>query len=223
MTRIALLAGLWISALVLPGAVLAAERFDDWQVGDFIFHESTSPQANAIRIATGSAYTHMGIVGRNDDGFYVLEAGRTVSETSLPDFIGRGVGSDYAVYRVADLAEDLAAAALAEARTYMGAPYDIFFRLDPAAIYCSELPYHAFLTVGVALGAVERLGDLNIDTPEGREIFLSRWQEHPDCLADGLDREGCWSLVQDQEIVTPLSIALDPGVERVFSTFDISE
>lgn len=221
MTVIARLAGLFcISAIALPGAALAAEDFEDWRVGDFVFFESTTPQAHAIRVATGSRYTHMGIVDRNDDGFHVIEAGRTVTETPLAEFIGRGVGGEYAVYRVADLTDELAAAALEEARTYMGAPYDIFFRIGTEAIYCSELPYHAFGAVGVELGTVERLGDLDIDTPEGREIFLSRWQEHPDCLADGLDRDGCWSLVQGQEIVTPVSIALDPGVERVFSTFE---
>lgn len=209
-----------LAAIAFPSAAGAEDGFGDWRVGDMIFYESTTPQAHAIRVATGSRYTHMGIVDRNDEGFYVLEAGRTVTETPLERFTRAGVGGDYAVYRISDLDPDLAAAALGQARTYLGLPYDIFFRIEPDAIYCSELPHHAFNAVGVDLGKVERLGDLDIDTPEGREIFLARWQDHPDCLADGLDRDGCWSLVQDQAIVTPVSIALDPNVEQVFSSFD---
>lgn len=207
------------AVLALCALPFPANAFDDWQVGDFIFYQSTTPQAEAIRIATDSAYTHMGIVDRDENGLYVLEAGGTVTRTPLDTFTGRGVNGDYAVYRIADLDPDIAAAALAEARTYMGLPYDIFFRMDEDAIYCSELPHHAFNSVGIELGTVERLGDLAIDTEEGRAIFLSRWEQHPDCLAAGLDREGCWSQLQDQDIVTPVSIALDPQVQQVFSTF----
>ncbi|RDE08324.1 YiiX/YebB-like N1pC/P60 family cysteine hydrolase [Pelagibacterium lacus] len=214
------LIGLCVILVGLAGATAAVEDFSDWRAGDLVFFESRTPQAHAIRVATGSRYTHMGIVDSDGEGFSVLEAGAVVTETPLADFIARGVGGDYAVYRIADLAEKDAAKALEAARTYLGLPYDHFFRLDADAIYCSELPYYAFGVVGTDLGDVERLGDLDIDTPEGREIFLSRWQDHPDCLAEGLDREGCWALVQRQEIITPISIARDPGVALVFSTFD---
>lgn len=195
----------------------AAEQFADWRTGDLIFHESTSAQATAIRVATGSRYTHMGIVRQTDAGPYVVEAAQTVSETPLRDFLARGVGRDYSVYRVKALAPDAAASAIAASLEYAGRPYDIFFRLDPERIYCSELPFYAFQTIGIELGKIERLGDLSIDTSEGRAIFLSRWQDHPDC--DGLDRDGCWNLIQKQEIVTPVSIAEDPQLERVYSTF----
>lgn len=209
-----------LSATAFPTAAMAGGDFTDWQVGDFIFYESTTPQAHAIRVATNSRYTHMGIVDRNEKGFYVLEAGRTVTETPLETFVNRGVDGDYAVYRLTDLDPDLAEKALEEARTYLGLPYDIFFRIEKDAIYCSELPHHAFAAMGIDLGDVERLGDLDIDTAEGREIFLSRWEQHPDC---GGDMEACWSVIEDQAIVTPISIARDGQVEQVFSTFDAEE
>ena len=53
-----------------------------------------------------------------------------------------------------------------------------------------------------------------------RAIFLARWQDHPDCRAEGLDRDGCWNLLQDQKIVTPIGIAEASNVERVFTSFD---
>lgn len=217
-----LINALWlcIATMTAPGPAVALEQFADWQTGDLIFHESSSPQAAAIRVATGSRYTHMGIVRQTDAGLYVIEAARTVSETPLEDFIARGNAQDYSVYRVKALTPDATASVVAASLAYAGRPYDIFFRLDEAAIYCSELPFHAFRTIGVDLGSVQTLGELDIDTFEGREIFLARWQDHPDCRAQGLDRDGCWNLIQAQEIVTPVSIAEDSRVERVFSTFE---
>ena len=85
------------------------------------------------------------------------------------------------------------------------------------AANCPSTPFQA---AGITLGRIERLGDLAIDIPEGRAIFLARWQDHPDCQADGSDRNSCWTLIQEQEIVTPVSIAEDSKVEPVFSTFD---
>lgn len=208
---------LWAITIGSSSVAGAAERFADWRTGDLIFHESTSAQAAAIRVATGSRYTHMGIVRQTDAGLYVVEAAQTVSQTPLRDFLARGVGRDYSVYRVAALTPEAADSAIVASLTYAGRPYDIFFRLDPDRIYCSELPFYAFQKIGIELGKIERLGDLSIDTPEGRAIFLSRWQDHPDC--DGIDRDGCWNLIQAQEIVTPVSIAEDPQLKRVYSTF----
>ncbi|ASV84409.1 hypothetical protein CES85_5203 [Ochrobactrum quorumnocens] len=215
-----LLCLLLASAPLAPGTAIGMDRLADWQVGDLIFQESSSPQASAIRVATNSHYTHMGIVREGADGLYVIEAARTVMETPLGEFIARGVGQDYSVYRVKGLTDDMAQAAIAEMQIYYGRPYDIFFRIDPDEIYCSELPFHAFSAIGIEIGRVERLGDLAIDTPEGRAIFLARWQDHPDCRAEGLDRDGCWNLLQDQKIVTPIGIAEASNVERVFTSFD---
>lgn len=202
-----------------PGTAIGADRFDDWQAGDLVFMESASMQAVPIRVATGSAYTHMGIVDVTDEGPRVIEAGATVVEVSAADFVARGVGGNFSVYRIAGLAPEDAAIAVAEARTYLGRPYDIFFRLDPSAIYCSELPFYAFHAVDIELGKVEKLGDLNIDSPEARQVFLDRWDRHPDCMAEGLDRDGCWELIQVQDIVTPVSIAEGANVDLIYSTF----
>ncbi|MFV0474833.1 MAG: YiiX/YebB-like N1pC/P60 family cysteine hydrolase [Pikeienuella sp.] len=202
-----------LSALAPP--VLSQGRFDDWRSGDLIFHESRGAQAAAIRVATGSPYTHMGIVEVAEDGVFVVEAARTVGATPLREFIARGASGEYAVYRLPGLAPEEATAVLSAARNHFGQPYDIFFRLAPDAIYCSELPYYAFRSIGRDLGAVQRLGALAVSRPEAREIFLSRWRDHPDCA--GIDQQACWNVIQSQEIVTPVSIAGDAALEQVFS------
>ena len=197
--------------------VQAASHFDDWHTGDLIFHESLSAQAAAIRAVTGSRYTHMGIVHLTQKGPYVIEAGQTVTETPLKTFIARGSNHDYAVYRVNGLTQANANAMVKSTRDYLGRPYDIFFRLEPTAIYCSELPFYAFRAAGITLGKIERLGDLGMNSQEGQAIFLARWQQHPDCK--NTDRASCWATVQQQEIVTPVSIANDDKVTLVYSTF----
>ncbi|MCL4065843.1 hypothetical protein M3484_04600 [Pseudomonas sp. GX19020] len=205
--------------LLLSALAGQAESFTDWRNGDLIFHDSNSSQSAAIRLATGSPYTHMGIVRVSTGEITVIEAGRTVTETPLAAFIARGTGEDYAVYRLRDLSKSDAGRALEAAMAFAGRPYDIFFRLDPDALYCSELPFHAFGNVGISLGQVQQFGELSINTPEGRALFLDRWQEHPDCRAQGVNREGCWNLLRGQEVVTPVSIARDPLVEQIYSGF----
>ena len=58
-------------------------------------------------------------------------------------------------------------------------------------------------------------GDLTIDRPEAREIFLSGREHHPDC--SGLTEEAFWHTFQTQRIVTPESIAKDPSLDLVFT------
>lgn len=194
-----------------------AKGFDDWRDGDLVFQDSGGSQAAAIRLATKSDYTHMGIVRVEPSGPVVIEAARTVGETPLASFLARGEGGRYAVYRLRKAGAADIKAALDGTRRYFGRPYDIFFRLDPSEIYCSELPYHAFKAAGITLGKIERFGALGIDNPAVKKLFMARWQRHPDC--GGTDAEGCWRRMQDQVLVTPVSIAADPQLERVYSDF----
>ena len=44
------------------------------QHGDLIFHKSQSPQSKAIFEATGSEWSHVGILVKNKNTWYVVEA-----------------------------------------------------------------------------------------------------------------------------------------------------
>ncbi len=209
-----LLAFLLVLFVVSPAR---AAGFEDWRDGDLVFQDSGGPQALAIRLATGSAYTHMGIVRLTAAGPVVIEAAARVGETPLARFLARGTDGRYAVYRVRGLTPDKARAVLAASRRYFGRPYDMFFRLEGDALYCSELPHHAFKAAGIALGRPERFGALAVDNAPVKALFAARWRQHPDCGAT--DAEGCWRLMQDQRLVTPAGIAADPQVEKLFSSF----
>lgn len=55
--------------------------------GDIIFHESLSEQATAIKLATKSRYTHVGIIFKYGNTYKVLEAVEPVKLTDLNSFI----------------------------------------------------------------------------------------------------------------------------------------
>lgn len=186
--------------------------------GDLVFQESQSRQSAAILAATGSRFTHMGIVRWRAGATYVVEATATVRETPLPTWTRRGKGGRYAIYRVRDLTAAQATAMLRAAERYYGRPYDSLFQPGDAAIYCSELPRLAFLAIGISLGREQRLRDLNIDDGAVVQLLAKRWRQHPRCT--GLaTAEACWQAIQDQPIVTPASIAADSQVALIYSNF----
>ena len=107
------------------------------------------------------------------------------------------------------------------ARDYLGRPYDHFFYETRDQIYCSELIYAAFKEgPDIDVGKVERMGDLNIDTPAARKLIQQRWKAHPLCKTKGAKSfEACYELIVQQTVVTPASIARDPKMEHVYSNF----
>ena len=60
--------------------------------GDLVFQESRSAQADAVKAATGSPITHMGIVTLVGGQPHVYEANGPVGRTSLQSWKRRGVG-----------------------------------------------------------------------------------------------------------------------------------
>jgi hypothetical protein len=160
----------------------------------------------------------MGIVRWRDGVAYVVEAAATVRETPLEAWTPRGKGGRYAVYRVRNLTATQAAAMLRAAQRYYGRPYDSLFQPDDTAIYCSELPRLAFLTIGIALGREQRLRDLSVDDRAVVQLLAERWRRHPRC-ASLASADACWLAIQDQPIVTPASIAADGQVALIYSNF----
>src|SRR6266850_5408964 len=67
--------------------------------GDIVFQASRSDQSDAIRRATGSPYTHMGLIFLEHGKPLVLEAVGPVKWTALDEWIQRGVGRRYVVKR----------------------------------------------------------------------------------------------------------------------------
>ncbi|MBD5356999.1 MAG: hypothetical protein HDR88_08370 [Bacteroides sp.] len=60
--------------------------------GDILFQESKSEQSKYITEATGSRYTHCGMIYKKNGKDYVLEASNTVKLTPVQEWINKGVG-----------------------------------------------------------------------------------------------------------------------------------
>src|SRR6185436_16779752 len=68
--------------------------------GDIIFHTSRSSQSVAVQRATGSRYSHMGVILFREGKPFVFEAVSPVKHTPLAEWIKRGEGGHYVVKRL---------------------------------------------------------------------------------------------------------------------------
>lgn len=187
--------------------------------GDLLFQTAYSSQASAVMLASFSLYTHTGIVKRSGDKWVVIEATSKVEETPLEYWIENGVLNRVSVYRDPELTAEQAAAMLEATKKYYGRKYDFFFSFDNDLIYCSELPYLAFREAGVELGAVQKVGDLNVDNWLVRELVEKRWQRYDACTSRGYDFKQCYDYIMSQQLVTPASLARDPKLREIYSNY----
>ncbi|MEM9345060.1 MAG: YiiX/YebB-like N1pC/P60 family cysteine hydrolase [Planctomycetota bacterium] len=172
------------------------------RVGDVVFQSSQeSPLINMIEGASGSHYSHCGIVDRRDGQWVVYEAAKQVTTTPLDRFIDRGRGAGFAVYRFRQPYQTDIPSIIENTRAYLGRPYDFRYRLDEEHIYCSELIYKAFeQTTGESLGERVRLGDLEW---EPFEALINELEKGPPPL--------------DRLIITPIDLALAEQFELVYA------
>ena len=69
--------------------------------GDIIFQTSTSGQSKAIQIATGSKYSHMGIIYKQVNDFFVYETVQPVKLRLLKPSGVKGRGAKYELKKLA--------------------------------------------------------------------------------------------------------------------------
>lgn len=148
--------------------------------GDVIFQESTSRQSDMVRALTRSRWTHVGVVFKDPSGPMVFEAVSPIRRTPLAQWIARGRDGKYVVKRLRDastrLTPDAKTKLRALGRTWLGRPYDLQFRWDDEALYCSELVYKLFERgAGVTLGRLERASDMNLDDERVKRAMKKRF------------------------------------------------
>lgn len=187
--------------------------------GDLVFQSTRTDQSIAIALASGSWYIHTGIIKKTPGGLVVVEAGRTVGERPLQEWVDSGILKRFAVYRYRDLTEDQAQKVLAAAKAYYGKPYDHYFSFDNDAIYCSELEYLAFKDAGIPLSQPEKIGQIHINNPFTRKLIEQRWQKYPKCQGKDLTFDQCYDIIMSQELISPIGITRDSHLERIFSNY----
>ena len=144
----------WSASNVAPAAL---------QEGDLLFQSLPhNPLVNAIEGASGSPFSHCGIVHLTPAGPVVIEAIGPVKETPLSVWKAQARDRQYVTYRLKPAFRDKIPAFIKAAQAMEGRPYDHHYAWDDEAIYCSELIYKAFLNAtGEKLGTLQRLGDMN--------------------------------------------------------------
>ena len=190
-------------AMCLGALVLAVGREPRSEVqlktGDVVFQTSRSAQSAAIQEATGSPWSHVGIIEAGSKGVWVVEASGSVKRTLWRSWRRRGQGECALVLRPRGLDGAALARVVEAAREHLGKPYDPQFGWGDDAMYCSELVVKAFERgAGVVVGKRERLGDLHVGG-----------------LRRAIERRWHGKVPADLVLVTPASLAGDPLFERV--------
>lgn len=151
--------------------------------GDVVFQTSQSSQSLAVQRATGSKYSHMGIVFIRNGKPYVYEAVARVQYTPLNVWMARGVGGHIVVRRLRDasvvLNHDGIHRLRAAARQFEGRPYDLTFEWSDDRIYCSELVWKIYhRALGVDLGALQKIKEFKLNDPAVRQKLRERYGAH---------------------------------------------
>jgi len=171
----------YLAVLLLVMAGCGDSRAERLRDGDIIFQTSRSGQSLAIRQATHSRYSHMGIIFLRDGKPYVYEAAKTVRYTPVKEWIARGVDGHYVVKRLRDsgkLAPDYAARLRRAAEAFQGKPYDLTFEWSDERIYCSELVWKIYQRgVGVRIGRLQKLRDFDLTAPAVKAKMKERYGE----------------------------------------------
>ncbi|MCL2789930.1 MAG: YiiX family permuted papain-like enzyme [Desulfobulbus sp.] len=148
--------------------------------GDLIFHTSRSAQSQAIQQATGSRYSHMGLILFRRGKPYVLEAASTVQYTPLAEWIARGAGGHYVVKRLKTAPQTLTPDALEKLRqtadTFVDKPYDLTFEWTDDRLYCSELVWKIYdRALGIQIGKLQKIREFNLDAPAVKQKLRERY------------------------------------------------
>lgn len=169
--------------------------------GDLIFQSLPFGElTKVIEGATNSLYSHVGLLVKKDNSWYVREAIGEVKDTHLYIWIVRGRQSDFAIYRFKEEYQDIIPKLVNQSKTFLGLPYDFAYKLDDENIYCSELIFKSYKQItGKNLGKLVKLADLN--WKPYKEFILSIENQIP----------------LERVMITPKDLSQAKELEKVFS------
>lgn len=165
------------------------------QDGDIVFSGSAFGQGAAIIAATGSPFTHCGVVFKQDGRWMVIEAVQPVSVATLEDFMAHGRKEVFTARRLKTaISPDAYRKAREWAAAQIGRDYDVRFGWDDKKLYCSELVWKIYQQAGIELCPPRRFRDYDLQRPEVRKMVEQRY--------GGMDR-----LPMDEKVVAPSDLA----------------
>ncbi|MCB0852796.1 MAG: YiiX family permuted papain-like enzyme [Bacteroidetes bacterium] len=152
----------------------------EFKDGDIIFQTSLSSQSQAIQLATHSRYSHVGIIYKKQQEWYVFEAIQPVKSTRLKDWIARGENGEYKVKRLKDFPEGLSTHQINRlikvGRGLNGRNYDLYFEWSDKNIYCSELVWKLYQRgLGITLCELSELRTFDLTHPVVKNKLKERY------------------------------------------------
>ncbi len=176
------------------------------QNGDIIFQTSKSRQSKAIQLATKSKYSHIGIIYKKANAYYVFEAVQPVKLTKLDKWIKRGEGGKYVIKRLKNAKTILTVDKLSKMKKigneFMGKNYDLYFEWSDKKIYCSELVWKVYKrALGIEIGKLEKLEDFDLSNKIVRKKLEERYGK---------------SIPMDELVISPAAIYNSNKLVSVF-------
>ena len=176
------------------------------QNGDIIFHETMSSQGTELKLATKSRYTHMGIIRKTGDKYFVLEAVQPVSVTPLDKFISRGKDRHYVIKRLKNSDKILTPEVLDKMEEtggkFIGRKYDSLFQWSDEKIYCSELVWKIYKrAAGVEIGELQKYREFDLTHPKVKVLLKKRF--------------GSREIPLDETVISPVQMFNSPLLETV--------
>lgn len=163
--------------------------------GDIVFTGSDRGQGEAIIAATGSPYTHCGIVFEKNGKLMVLEAVQPVGVVSLEEFRSRSKPGTFLARRLkTPVIPENYRTAKEWAEAQIGKNYDVRFLWSDEKLYCSELVWKVYDKAGVKLCSARRFRDYDLEKPSVKKIIQERF--------GSLD-----NIPLDEKVVAPSDIA----------------
>lgn len=177
----------------------------DFKDGDIIFHTSLSGQSKAIQLATGSKYSHCGIIYKTTNGWQVYEAVQPVKLTPLEKWISRGKDCQFVVKRLKNSDQILTPEVLRKMQVageqFIGKDYDLAFEWSDDKIYCSELIWKTYKSAtGLELGQLQKLSEFDLSNTSVKEKLRERYGEN---------------IPADELVISPAAIFDCPLLETV--------
>ena len=176
----------------------------DLKEGDIIFQTSRSSQSKAIQIATKSKYSHMGIIYIKNNNYYVYEAVQPVKLTPLKEWMLRGVDGHFVVKRLKErdkfLTKENLATMYGTGETFRGKNYDIYFNWSDDQMYCSELVWKIYNSIGIKIGKLEKLKDFDLSSAVVQNKMKERYGSN---------------IPLDETVISPVSMYNSDLLEKV--------
>ena len=175
---------LGLSTLVGVGKAPDQADLNALREGDILFQHTGGEQGRAVELATGSPWTHVGILFKRDGQWMVYEAVGPVLHTPLQEWTAHGDNGHWTAKRWKQAGTQLDAAALARLKKagerFKGLPYDLQFGWSDDRIYCSELVWKMYKEgLGVELCAPKPMRENNLGSETVQRVMKERYGTAP--------------------------------------------